>query len=89
MPQAIRAIITALGPRRIVLYGSLASGLFRAAWSDIDLAVSGLGEAPPEDLAATLRELFGRHVDLVDPDTVAPFIRRDIEASGVVLHDPA
>ena len=45
----------------------LATGLFFAARSDIDLAIDGLGEAAPDELRSALRDLFGRRVDLVDP----------------------
>lgn len=88
LPQAVRTIEAALGPRRIVLYGSLATGLFRAARSDVDLAVAGLGEEAPEELGAALRALFGRRVDLVDPALVAPHVQRDIAERGEVLHEP-
>ena len=60
LPEAARLITEALGPRRVVVYGSLAKGLFFAAHSDVDLAVEGIGEEPPGDLKESLRRLFGR-----------------------------
>jgi len=89
LPEAARLITEALGPRRIVLYGSLATGLFFAARSDVDLAVEGVGEEAPNQLLAALRTLFGRRVDVVDPELVAPHVRRDIEERGVVVHEPS
>lgn len=71
-----------------MLYGSLATGLFFAAHSDVDLAIEGLGEEPSTELAASLRALFGRKVDLVDPALVTGYVHRDIEERGVVLYEP-
>jgi predicted nucleotidyltransferase len=88
LPDAAQLIVGALGPRRIVLYGSLATSLFLAAHSDVDLAVTGLGLDAPADLMARLRDLFGRKVDLVDPTLVAPAVKRRIEKEGIVLHEP-
>jgi hypothetical protein len=48
LPEAVRLIVELVGPRRIFLYGSLATGLFLAAHSDVDLAVEGMGH-PPDD----------------------------------------
>lgn len=87
LPEAVRCIVDALGPRRVVLYGSLTKGFFRAARSDIDLAVEGVGVEAPRDLRAALRDLFGRRVDLVDPALVASFVQRAIE-KGEVLFEP-
>ena len=89
LPEAVRLIRAALGPRRVTLYGSLATNLFFAAHSDVDLAVEGLGEEPPDELRAALRTLMGRRVDLVDPALVAPAVRREIESDGIVLGEPA
>ena len=88
LPEAASLIVAALGERRVILYGSLAAGLFLAAHSDVDLAVEGMGEAPPDELAGALRRLLGRKVDVVDPALVAAHIRRDIVERGVVLHEP-
>ena len=88
LPEAVRLIAAALGPRRVILYGSLASGLFFAAHSDVDLAIEGLGEAPPDELRAALRALMGRRVDLVDPALVAPAVRQEMTSEGLVLSDP-
>ena len=87
LPEAVRQIVAALGPRRIVLFGSLTKGLFRAAHSDVDLAVEGVGMGPPRELAVTLRELFGRLVDIVDPALVAGFMRKAID-QGTALFEP-
>ena len=87
LPEAVKRIVAALGSRRIVLYGSLTKGLFRAAHSDVDLAVDGLGFEAPFELKTALRELFGCRVDLVDPALVASFVRAAID-KGTVLFEP-
>lgn len=84
LPEAVRRIHAALGPRRVVLFGSLAMDTFFASRSDVDLAVDGVGAGAPEELLKELRQLFGRHVDLVDPDWCADFVREAI-AKGRVL----
>ena len=88
MPEAVRLILDALGPRRIFLYGSLATDLFFADRSDVDLAVEGLGEEPPERLKTQLGALFGRKVDLVDPALVAAHVREGIARESILLHEP-
>jgi predicted nucleotidyltransferase len=86
LPDAVRLIVERLGPRKVVLYGSLVTGLFRAARSDVDLAVEGLGLEAPRELCESLRLLLGRRVDLVDPQLVTPFVREAIE-TGEVLNE--
>ena len=88
LPEAVRIIIGTLGPRRITLYGSLATGLFFASRSDVDLAIEGLGYGPSDELALALRQIFDRKVDLVDPALVAPHIQRGIEQKGRVIYEP-
>lgn len=88
LPEAARLIVEALGSRRVTLYGSLATGLFFAAHSDVDLAVEGLGEEAPDALRGALKRLFGRRVDLVDPDLVVPYVRRGIDERGILVHEP-
>jgi predicted nucleotidyltransferase len=88
LPEAVELLVTRLRPRRVVLFGSLANGLFHAVGSDIDLAVDGVGIGAPADLMQALRALFGRRVDLVDPELAAPFIQEAIEFEGELIHDP-
>jgi predicted nucleotidyltransferase len=88
LPEAVRLICAALGDRRVILYGSLATGLFFAAHSDVDLAVEGLGDGASSRLQVALQDLFGRKVDVVDPARVAPHVQRDIAERGVVVHEP-
>jgi predicted nucleotidyltransferase len=87
LPEAVQLMTARLNPRRIILFGSLATGLFRAATSDIDLAIDGVGIGAPADLMQALRALFGRRVDLVDPELAAPFIQEAIEFEGELIHD--
>ena len=88
MPRAVKLITDHLGPRRVVLFGSLATNIFLAAFSDVDLAIEGVGMEAPADLIRQLSDLFNRKVDIVDPDLVADHVRRDIDDKGIVLHEP-
>jgi len=88
MPEAVELIIKAVGPRRVVLFDSLATGIFLSAHSDVDLAVDGIGVEAPHELVCALRELFGRRIDLVDTGLVAAHVLRDIKKRGVVLYEP-
>lgn len=88
LPEAVRLIVAALGERRIVLFGSLATGLFFAAHSDVDLAVEGVGIEAPDALADELKRMFGRKVDLIDPEISSEAVRRAIATQGIVLHEP-
>lgn len=86
--SSARAIVPALsralkdaGATRVVLFGSLASGLFRMS-SDIDLAVAGL---PDRVLAKLERELSlraGRPVELANLDVASPALRTRVEQAG-------
>lgn len=84
LSEAVRLIHLALGPRKVVLFGSLARGTFFADRSDVDFAVEGLGSEPPPALADSLRALLGRRVDLVDPEWCADFMQPGI-ARGEIL----
>lgn len=85
MPRAVEIIRAHLGPRRVVLFGSIPKQLFRASISDVDLAIAGIGAEASEELTRELRSLFGRKVDLVDPDWVSAAVRRAIDAGEVLL----
>jgi predicted nucleotidyltransferase len=84
LPEAVRLIHASLGPRRVVLFGSLAMGTFVASRSDVDLAVDGIGPGAPDELLTKLRELFGRRVDVVDPKWCAPFVQAAITKGRVL-----
>ena len=84
------------GVRRLALFGSTARGDFNPERSDVDLLVEFPDLPPAErarryfDLLEDLERLFGRSVDLVEPDAVRnPFVRRHIDASKVVLFEAA
>lgn len=75
------------GVRRIGLFGSFARNQGRLR-SDLDFLVEF--ERPTFDnfmnLAFSLEKLFGRHVDLVTPDSLNKYIRPYIEKE-VIWHE--
>lgn len=80
--------------RQLEVFGSAADGTFDPDRSDIDFLVE-YGELQPgehyeayfglwEDLAA----LFGRKIDLVDPETIRnPFVLRRVNESRKLVYD--
>lgn len=86
LPQVVRLLVDRYGATRVVLFGSLAIGLFHHARSDVDLAVDGIDFAAlgRAEMEATAR--LGRRVDLVRSDDTDELLRHEIERRGVVLH---
>jgi predicted nucleotidyltransferase len=72
------------GARRVVLFGSLARGLFRRD-SDIDLAVSGLSERTLARLERELTLIAHRSVELANLELASPEMRESIKLQGVEL----
>jgi len=90
------AICQAHQVRRLELFGSAARGTFDPATSDMDLLVEFVDLPPAErarryfDLLEALEQLLGRSVDLVEPAAVRnPFVRKEIDATRVVLYEAA
>lgn len=71
------------GLRRIILFGSVASGRVRSESFDIDLAV----EAEEYLRLVAVAEKSSFSVDVVDLQSVSQGFRDRIEASGVLLHE--
>lgn len=80
LAQALRAA----GAKRVVLFGSLALGLFRRN-SDIDLAVAGLTERALARLERDLTLLAGRDVELANLDFASPSLKESIDRFGVEI----
>jgi predicted nucleotidyltransferase len=79
-----RAELSALGARRLALFGSFARGEARPD-SDVDLLVE-LDERTFDrymDLKLHLEDLLGRRVDLVLFDRIKPALREAILASAI------
>lgn len=72
---------------RVAVFGSLAQEDSFTPWSDIDLAAWGI---PPEKFYAAVAAVTGLSgdfkVDLIDPDTCSPALRRMIETQSRVLY---
>lgn len=81
------------GVRRLEVFGSAATGAFRAAESDLDFVVEfeAADRAGYADryfgLAESLEQLFGRRVDLVVASAIKnPYFRESINRSKVLLY---
>jgi len=72
------------GATRVVLFGSLANGLFRVD-SDIDLAVAGLTERALARLERELTALAHRCVELANLDMMPRVLYERIDHTGHVL----
>jgi predicted nucleotidyltransferase len=84
LPQAKRALIERYGVRRVILFGSLASGRVSDR-SDVDLAVEGMASEVYFPALADLMGLLGCPVDLVRVEDALPSLRAAIDADGVLL----
>jgi len=78
---------------RLSLFGSAARGSFDPATSDLDFLVqfSKLSPAQHADCYFSLQEdlerLFGRPVDLVEPEPIRnPYFRQAVEQSRVLIY---
>jgi len=74
LPALVGLLVRDWGARRVVLFGSLATGGFRAS-SDIDLVVEGLAPATFFHACAAVDRLAGDLlVDLVPLESARPFV---------------
>ncbi|WP_310551496.1 type VII toxin-antitoxin system MntA family adenylyltransferase antitoxin [Paenibacillus glufosinatiresistens] len=93
-PAQIEAIIRILNetvaPASIMLFGSAAKGTFRPD-SDLDLAYIPNCHRPGAyerfQIAATLADVVGREVDLVDFEQASPVFRAQIIDGGILLYE--
>jgi uncharacterized protein len=92
--DAIRILSERYGVRRLDLFGSAATGAYRADDSDLDFVVAFADTTAPGyadrylDLAEALEELLGRPVDLVTEASIrSPSFRREVEATRLGIYD--
>ena len=86
LPEAVRLLVDRHGARRVVLFGSLATGLFHHARSDVDFAVLGLDFAALADARRDVEAVLGREVDLVALEDASPALCREVAERGEFLH---
>ncbi len=82
--------------RRLVLFGSAASGSFHPASSDLDFLVEFQSVSPAQHadnyfgLQEDLEGLFGVPVELVEPGPIRnPYFRQAVEQTRVVVYAAA
>ncbi len=80
---ALASCLVARGARRVVLFGSLASGAEPHAGTDVDLCVEGLGWRALASIALDLETMAGGPVDLVCWEDASLDLRRVIETTGL------
>lgn len=74
------------GATRVLLFGSTISGTFLPQHSDIDLYVEGLPyDREFEITGETLCKFPAMHLDLMPAGHAPDYLRKEIEATGVVL----
>lgn len=84
--QAADALRKRFGPCRVVLFGSLAHGLWFHAHSDVDLAIEGIsGKRFWEAWRIVDEVIANRNVDLVDLETAAEPLKKAIARHGIEL----
>lgn len=74
-----------LGAKKVILFGSLATGRFRKG-SDIDIAVEGLTAGSYFKALGVVEEILGDvPFDLVDLREALPSVKVKVEKEGIVL----
>jgi len=81
---SVAAHLRSLGATEVHLFGSLASGRFRAD-SDVDLATRGLGFHEALRAMTSCAELLGRSVDVVRLEDAPATLVARVEETGVRL----
>lgn len=88
----LEALCRQFGVRRLEVFGSAATGAFRAEDSDLDFLVEFESHGPGYadryfGLLESLEQLFGRHVDLVVASAIKnPYFRESVERSKMLLY---
>jgi predicted nucleotidyltransferase len=92
----LRLLCLRYGVERLDLFGSAARDDFDPETSDFDFLVEFKPMKPAEHadaffgLLESLERLFGRRVDLLEPEPIAnPYLKRSIEETRTVLYENA
>lgn len=90
--DAIVALCQEHGVRRLAVFGSAATGAFDPATSDVDFVVDYFdwGDGIFHrffGLIVALEDLLGRRVDMVTEPITKPWLREEILATQVMIHD--
>ena len=86
MAEAARALKERFGPRRVVLFGSLAHQAWYTPSADVDLAVEGLEEGTFWEAWALVEAIIpDRKVDFVEIELASDSLRAAIEEHGRAL----
>ena len=84
--EAARMLKRRFGVRRVTLFGSLASGAWSTASSDVDLAIEGISADSYWAAWRTVEDIVGSWpVDLIEVETVGEPLRQNIQQNGIEL----
>lgn len=84
--EKARSTLVKHGAQRIILYGSLARGDFRAD-SDIDLCVEGLSPSKFFRAIAECMMRIDRPISILDYRNIQGYLKERILAEGRILYD--
>ena len=77
--------IKRIGGKRVVLFGSLATGRFHRG-SDVDIAVEGLSSKTYFKAIGLIEDILGDiPFDIVDMEETLPTVRQKIEREGILV----
>lgn len=90
----VRALCEKYSVKRLTIFGSAVKGTFDPARSDLDFVVEFEWHADPSErgrrwleLWEELKDLFGRHIDLIVASTIEnPFIAQSIRNAHLDLY---
>ena len=92
--EEVRALCEKYSVKRLTIFGSAVKGTFDPARSDLDFVVEFEWHPDPSergrrwlDLWEELKDLFGRHIDLIVASTIEnPFIAQSIRSAHLDLY---
>jgi predicted nucleotidyltransferase len=83
------ALLYERGASRVWVFGSLGRGEQQDRRSDLDLAVEGMPAGQLHEAAREVAHLVGFHSDVVDTETMQPYIRAGFVASRRLMPRPS
>lgn len=90
--DAIVELCEQFGVRRLALFRSAATGAFDPATSDLDFVVDYFDWGPGIfkrffGFVVALEDLLGRRVDMISEPITKSWLREEVDATQVVIHE--
>jgi len=84
--RAVKLLKNEFGAARVVVFGSLIHEDEFTPWSDLDLAAWGITSSHFYRAIATMTAVSSEiEIDLIDPESCSPRLRKTIEQEGIEL----